>query len=522
MVPMRPPRLVSLAAALVGLTWTLLLFVWPRAVFAVSFDDSFYYFGIARNLARGLGSTFDGVHATNGYHPLWMLLCTVPYALGIGGLTAVRVLLAAQAWFMAAALALAGGVALRPRDGAPPPPHAERAVAAMVLVLGLTPLTAKLFANGLESGCSVLALAAVLSVADAAGDRLLAPEGRRTRLALGALLAVALLCRTDAALLLPCVVLWCLPELGRTPARTALALVELLALPAFALGAYLASNQLLFGLPMQVSGELKRVTPTPAGLAVVAACAIAPPVILARLRRGPPDVFLRTTAFARRTGFFLGFCFAVVAYYAALQAFRQLWYFVGPALYLITLLACAVLDLMAFGEKEARERPAQLALGVAVVLTCGLGFSARDVLDRRTTAMLEADKEAGEWLARNLPADGTLVGSWDAGVIGYFADPRGVVNLDGEVNSPSYLRALKTRTTADWAAEEPIAFVVNHALRDEGEARMQALAGECLGEHRVRGWTLLHTFPFTYRGASNHMADGVHEMAVYVYRLTPR
>ena len=45
----------------------------------VNFDDSFYYFQIARNLAEGEFSTFDGgITRTNGYHPLWMLLI-VPF-----------------------------------------------------------------------------------------------------------------------------------------------------------------------------------------------------------------------------------------------------------------------------------------------------------------------------------------------------------------------------------------------------------------------------------------------------------
>ena len=40
----------------------------------VNGDDSFYYFQIARNLAEGKFSTFDGgITQTNGYHPLWML-----------------------------------------------------------------------------------------------------------------------------------------------------------------------------------------------------------------------------------------------------------------------------------------------------------------------------------------------------------------------------------------------------------------------------------------------------------------
>jgi hypothetical protein len=55
--------LVRLALALANLQ-TLLALSIP--------DDAFYYFKIAENIASGRGSTFDGIHATNGYHPLWM------------------------------------------------------------------------------------------------------------------------------------------------------------------------------------------------------------------------------------------------------------------------------------------------------------------------------------------------------------------------------------------------------------------------------------------------------------------
>lgn len=39
-------------------------------------DDFFYYLKIAENLAHGQGSTFNGIVATNGYHPLWLLVLT--------------------------------------------------------------------------------------------------------------------------------------------------------------------------------------------------------------------------------------------------------------------------------------------------------------------------------------------------------------------------------------------------------------------------------------------------------------
>ena len=46
----------------------------------VNYDDAFYYYEIAKNLAEGKFSTFDGgITRTNGYHPLWMLIITPMY-----------------------------------------------------------------------------------------------------------------------------------------------------------------------------------------------------------------------------------------------------------------------------------------------------------------------------------------------------------------------------------------------------------------------------------------------------------
>src|SRR5512143_1347726 len=44
-------------------------------------DDAYYYFKVAQNISEGHGSTFDGMHPTNGYHPLWMLICIPIFAL---------------------------------------------------------------------------------------------------------------------------------------------------------------------------------------------------------------------------------------------------------------------------------------------------------------------------------------------------------------------------------------------------------------------------------------------------------
>src|SRR5919198_595936 len=44
-------------------------------------DDAYYYFKVAQNISEGHGSTFDGIDVTNGYHPLWMLVCIPIFAL---------------------------------------------------------------------------------------------------------------------------------------------------------------------------------------------------------------------------------------------------------------------------------------------------------------------------------------------------------------------------------------------------------------------------------------------------------
>lgn len=44
-------------------------------------DDAYYYFKVAQNISEGNGSTFDGINLTNGYHPLWMVICIPIFAL---------------------------------------------------------------------------------------------------------------------------------------------------------------------------------------------------------------------------------------------------------------------------------------------------------------------------------------------------------------------------------------------------------------------------------------------------------
>lgn len=77
----RPGLLMGLLVALVAAVASSRPF-WPGELLRhpwMTFvrDDFFYYLEIARRIAAGDGSTFNGIVRTNGYHPLWMVLLSV-------------------------------------------------------------------------------------------------------------------------------------------------------------------------------------------------------------------------------------------------------------------------------------------------------------------------------------------------------------------------------------------------------------------------------------------------------------
>lgn len=58
-----------------------------------SIDDAFYYFKVAQNFASGRGVTFDGINPTNGFHPLWMIVCISIFAIAnLSRIMALRIL----------------------------------------------------------------------------------------------------------------------------------------------------------------------------------------------------------------------------------------------------------------------------------------------------------------------------------------------------------------------------------------------------------------------------------------------
>ncbi|MFZ5481510.1 MAG: hypothetical protein ACOZNI_32410 [Myxococcota bacterium] len=429
--------------------WIAVVLAWPDAAWALTFDDSFYYFELAKRAVAGEGLTFDGRHATNGFHPLWLLAC-LPLA-GLDGLAIARAALVGQAVLFGAAWE-----GLRRRFDLP---------GWLVALAIVGPSVAKTWVNGMESGLVLPLHAALLT-------------WRGPRWGWAILATLAFFARTDAGFLLLCAGLWDLRK--RAP------LVEKYLLPGLAILAFMAANQALFGTPVQVSGQLKATAASPArAIWAIVVCAIPFAVARARLADLPA-----TRAFLHETGWYGASCCVLVAYYTGVQTFPRLWYFGPVVLYGILLLGHVAKDLFAMGEREGR--PYAVRAVIALPLVAALVPQVRALVDPDATAVMRADAEAGRWIGEQLPPD-AVVGSWDAGVIGWFA-PQPVVNLDGVVNDVAYLRAMREGTTPALLAD--LTHVCNHT---GSLATLEAHARAIVGERATR-WTEVRRWEYAFSG----------------------
>jgi hypothetical protein len=430
-------------------------------------DDAFYYFTIARHLVAGHGATFDGLAATNGFHPLWLLLLTPVFAL-TEALRAGSWLGVHLALSLCALLDLVSGVLLWQllrRLGSPRGAHWA------VAVWFLSPVTVLLSLRGLESSLTVTLFAVWLRVvAWALEDG--GPDARRGA-PVGILTGLAFLARTDNGPLLGLAL--ALTTLGSWSATrgawrrlpgflvVAGATAAAIALPWF------VWNLVAFGTPWQVSGAAKLANPqifghVPAALdhrlrylaafvwvpaffvagesmkhraaftliawtEWLALAALLPFLVLA-LRRARAAV-LRPLAL----GLF-GYLAAHAVIYALVLRTYVVWYATVPT-FILVLLAGGV----AAGELLERLRtPWRAALAVAAAVA-GIAifaqyFHATQVRPRGEELVVRPILTK---IARQAPGTRT-VGVFNAGAAGYFAPeigPFAVVNLDGLVNNPS-------------------------------------------------------------------------------------
>ena len=450
-------------------------------------DDAFYYFQIASNLAEGKFSTFDGgITRTNGYHPIWLLLVTPFYwafdkEAALFGIKAFEIMLVAGGVALVAAAARLARMpwvlmfAALPMLYHIPFMIAGLEAAAALFMLGLFILTACLFARSPVRWQWPLAAVAFAL-----------PWVR--------LEYIAISLATTAAL---CLVEWSRQK--RAPsasfgerarsARSVKAVVPFLAAGA-GIVVYFAYNRLVFGGIVPVSGAVKAARSQARwereggySLAqnfqdvlqisvfdyeLLVALEICAYLLLvwwfSRRSRSRQDWLLLAFlvgVFGLAAGHLAKFAQTVLTIHPSLGPWP--WYFVPAYLMmaLIVPLRCyvAIYFIRRFIGSKSQHATNILSLGIVLTAAAFLfikadftepfqRFEAISVSTRTDDKWIEA-VSYNEWteavyggtqlMNRVLP-EGSVVGAWDAGVIGYFSRFP-VVNLDGLVNSYDYFHA---------------------------------------------------------------------------------
>ena len=438
----------------------------------VNVDDSFYYFQIARNLAAGHFSSFDGgITQTNGYHPLWLLLITPFYwsmdaETALFGIKGFEIVLIAGTVLL---IATAARLAEQP----------------WLLLFALPPLLYRnvILFMGLEAAAALFMLGLLfLTLA------LNAREPARLKWPLAAVAFALPWVRLEyVAISLTATAVWGAVSVWRPCSPRAIApFLPFLAAVAGIL-VYFGYNWLVFGGPVPVSGAVKlawsqNLWSSGKGnsllgnlydmlqipifryplFVAVEICVYAPLVWWlsrdAEDRRGRLLLALLVGAFSLGVGHIAQFVQTLLTQHPYFHG-RYMWYFV-PAHLLTTLiipLRCFVVMYLIRRYVGSRwHRTAGLlslsaaVLGGAALLVKADFAEPFRFVDRSSNSTAgnhfgwRRGVYVGTQVANRILPEGSVIGSWDAGVVAYFSRFP-VVNLDGLVNSYEYFRATNGR-----------------------------------------------------------------------------
>ena len=443
-------------------------------------DDSFYYFQIAYNLSQGKFSTFDGgITQTNGYHPVWLLLITPFYWIfdketALFGIKAFEIMLVAGGAALIAAAAWVARLAWPLLFAALPALyHKPRE-----LLLGLE-AAAAMFA------LSLLILAVCLYIRDplrwkwpVAALAFALPWVRIEYIAVSLAVTAAL-----------CAIEWSRQE-RRALRLSALANIRQAYIPLVGAIAgilvYFAYNGLAFGGILPVSavtrqawsqgewereggydfvqsflGTLRLDAFDNELLPALEICAYL--LIAWRLalrsndRRDWLMLAFLVGAFGLAAGHIAKFAQTVLTMHPIHAS--PIWYFVPAymmtALIIPVRLYVAIYLIRRFIAPRRSAAANVLSIGVVVVGAALLlaradfaePFKWVDSASASTKLDWNVSSYMGDQVMNRALPEGSVIGSWDAGVIGYFSRFP-VVNLDGLVNSYDFFNIIRQRGLA--------------------------------------------------------------------------
>lgn len=420
-------------------------------------DDAFYYFGVAYNIAHGLGSTFDGLYATNGYHPLWMMVLVPLFKFAAGSaplIAPIQAALLLQVAMNAATAFLVARILTRFTS--------SRWITGFgMLVWLLNPFLLYETLNGLETSLSLLLLALFFVLA------LRIEEGK----AIGGYWLAGIvggcmtLARLDMGLYVFAFLVWVLARHGwKEGWPKALLSGACAAVPVLP---YFAWNALNFGMLLtSASGAATLVNHVLIVQDHDASLFQFLKAIIYNSHYELVHFFARTGMYALGCAFigafsvlnlsgsimiprrmreipvalalFAGFAMLFIAD-ASIRWTARSWYFMSFGIFL-AIIAVVVLDIL-FRNIQYKRVVAGALLSLTL-FSFYVDWSKNLRPSKIELSTQQSLRDAAEWMNKNLPK-GAVRGSFSGGIQGYFSTSP-LIDLDGLVSNNSY-NAMKKR-----------------------------------------------------------------------------
>jgi hypothetical protein len=419
--------------AIAVVLFAIVLIRWPDNFFA---DDSYFYFQVAWNAARGFGSTFNNILPTNGYHPLWMLVCIAVFKLLPLKTTALHGIAAAISILDVCALLLISLILKRTAPGF--------WWAAFLLYIPFSFLT-QLGTEGALSGFFLAALA--LSAFE------LCSVPSSTKGGLFAFCAsLAVLSRLDNIFI---VSLICLGAFFASPIQVRPQVRRLLLLytPLYLVlwGGYIGSNLYLFSTVQPISGMLKahpygetRHIAMPPHIALLGLTIIIPCILV--LARFSNDTFFRVVELPFTFGVLIHACY--IAFVLSSET-RWSWYYTSWIL-LASILFSRVLALI-LASRSIALRNGLAITSLVVLFLVWLGMSERKLAHfNPATVAVGYQENMSDRLHLH-----TVLAFDKPGRMAYYTDVR-VIALDGLMGDLNFQHDLATKGIAAIDAKDHV------------------------------------------------------------------
>lgn len=431
-------------------------------VITLATDDCGYYLEIAENVAGGRGFTFDGIHTTNGFQPLWLLTVAFLHKVFGGPPEAMlRVAMIFQAGLLLAAGFLFYPVYTRIFSGR----------TGLISSIIFTVLIFFTCVNCMES--AVLVFMIILLFLTGWKGRVFERDAWWWQLIFGIVLGLTVLARLDTVFLAMAIFLFLLVDMLRARKGTATRFRRLMWTglgAALVIVPYLSANIAWSGSIMPVSGALKSSFPRISGSAYALSrlsgrdwIKIAGALIyliwypqLGKIRGDRPEGL----TYFRASLAFLSVAVLLHTLHTVLfmkwAVFR--WHFITYSLLGIFVISEPIEYLIS--RRWIRNSQA-LFWGMALILVAAgcLGIY------RKHTAPLAwtvESYEAALWARENTEKLDAFAMK-DAGIFGYFSG-RKVINLDGVVNDREFQEVLRKKGLREYLFKNNVRYIVQHAV----------------------------------------------------------